>query len=66
MGKLFINPISDLVRIGGGTSKSINSVNPSLLDIEGDSDLEDETSGKHDLYICTWSKIASALKHYVF
>ncbi|XP_060072148.1 tubulin polyglutamylase complex subunit 2-like [Ylistrum balloti] len=43
LGKMRINRVSQLVRIGGTAPTS--HVNPSLADLEGDSDQEDEVSG---------------------
>lgn len=44
VGRMYINSISKLLRIGGVQNPSL--VNPSLADLDCDSDLEDETSGK--------------------
>lgn len=43
LGKMRINRVSQLVRVGGSVPTS--QVNPSLVDLEGDSDQEDEVSG---------------------
>lgn len=43
VGRMCINSISKLLRIGGVQNPSL--VNPSLADLDCDSDLEDETSG---------------------
>ncbi|XP_021346030.1 tubulin polyglutamylase complex subunit 2-like isoform X3 [Mizuhopecten yessoensis] len=43
LGKMRINRVSQLVRIGGTVQTS--QVNPSIADLEGDSDQEDEVSG---------------------
>lgn len=43
VGKLFINRVSQLTRIAGNVAAS--HVNPTLLDLEGDSDNEDEATG---------------------
>ena len=44
VGRMYINSISKLLRIGGQHNPTM--VNPSLADLDCDSDLEDETSGK--------------------
>jgi len=44
LGRLHINRVSQLTKIGG--SQTTSHVNPSLADLEGDSDCEDEVSGK--------------------
>ncbi|KAK3098945.1 hypothetical protein FSP39_024541 [Pinctada imbricata] len=43
LGKLHINRVNQLIRVGGNQATS--HVNPTLADLEGDSDLEDEVSG---------------------
>ena len=43
VGRMYINSISKLLRIGGIHNPSL--VNPSLADLDCDSDLEDESSG---------------------
>ena len=43
VGRMFINSINKLLRIGGVHNPSL--VNPSLADLDCDSDLEDESSG---------------------
>lgn len=43
VGKLYINRVSQLTRIAGNVAAS--HVNPTLLDLEGDSDNEDEATG---------------------
>ncbi|XP_062574539.1 tubulin polyglutamylase complex subunit 2-like isoform X4 [Saccostrea cucullata] len=43
LGKLHINRLSQLTRIGGSIAPS--HVNPTLADLEGDSDTEDQASG---------------------
>lgn len=43
VGKMYINSVNKLLRIGGLQNPSL--VNPSLADLDCDSDLEDESSG---------------------
>ncbi|XP_061172313.1 tubulin polyglutamylase complex subunit 2-like isoform X1 [Saccostrea echinata] len=43
LGKLHINRLSQLTRVGGSIAPS--HVNPTLADLEGDSDTEDQASG---------------------
>lgn len=43
LGKLHINKLSQLTRIGGSIAPS--HVNPTLADLDGDSDTEDPVSG---------------------
>ena len=44
LGKLHINKLSQLTRLGGSIAPS--HVNPTLADLDGDSDTEDPVSGE--------------------
>lgn len=48
VGKLYINRVSQLTRIAGNVAAS--HVNPTLLDLEGDSDNEDEATGLNTIH----------------
>ncbi|XP_060583884.1 tubulin polyglutamylase complex subunit 2-like isoform X2 [Ruditapes philippinarum] len=43
VGKMYLNSISKMLKFGGSTNNTL--VNPSLADLDADSDNEDETSG---------------------
>ena len=44
VGKMYLNSVSKMMKFGGSTNNTL--VNPSLADLDADSDNEDDNSGK--------------------